>query len=310
MASREKIALVRPSANASIEDGSGHDMATLMVASWSRDKRRRGYAAKVSRSPEALRWEEEFGLERGSVDVSDPTIVGRDLALARGCAQGNAKALAVFERELGEVMDRAIKRSPTLGISTDEFRQIIREKLFVATPGSAPKIASYEGRAPLSGWLRVLCTRAVIDLSRRQDDAVPVPSDDLLFERIAAREDPEVASLRARMAHVVPAAFTKALEALQPRQRNLLRQRYLHGVAASTLAEQYGVHRATVFGWIEDARKELMVQVRANVNELAASELDSVMALMGSELDVSIRRLLDSVAEPEEEHADKPLRRR
>lgn len=269
-----------------------------MAAPWSRDKGRQRYAARMVRSPEVVRWEQEFGLPEGALDAADPALV-KDLAVALGCARGNAKALGLFERELGDVMDRAIKRSPTLGIGADEFRQIIREKLFVAAPGSAPKISTYEGRAPLAGWLRVLCARAVIDLSRRQEEAVPAPNDDLLMERLATKDDPELATVRAKMAHVLPAAFSSALARLEPRQRNLLRQRYLHGVAASALAERYGVHRATVFGWIEDARGALMREVRASVSAMAASELDSVMALMGSELDLSIRRMLDSRVEEE-----------
>jgi len=55
------------------------------------------------------------------------------------------------------------------------------------------------------------------------------------------------------------------------------------------------VHRATVFSWVEDARKAVLSGVRT---ELAArvrgtdATLDSVMALVARGLDVSVGRLL------------------
>jgi RNA polymerase sigma-70 factor (ECF subfamily) len=221
-----------------------------------------------------------------------------DLALAIACAANDDAALRVFEQKLGPEIDRAIKKSPTLGLGVDEFRQIIREKLFVRGPDSLPRVASYSGRGPLVSWVRVTCARAVIDLSRQRDDKTTALSDDDLFTRVPDRQDPEVRLLRERYAPLLPAAFSSALAKLAPRQRNLLRQRYLHEIPVSKLATSYGVHRATAFGWIEDARAELLKGVRAALRAHEAQEsLDGVLGVMGSELDLSLRRMLDSALE-------------
>ncbi len=230
----------------------------------------------------------------------------RDLALATACAEQRPRALARFELEFGPQIARALKKSRTLGLSEAEFQQIIREKLFVSAPGEAPRIASYGGRAPLGGWLRVLCARAVIDLARRKDDLELLMTDAPLLDQLASRDDPELASLRARFAGVLPAAFQQALLSLTPRQRNLLRQRYLHGVPATQLATSYGVHRATLFGWIEEARTALLDSTRARVAASAGGQLESLVRLLGSELDLSIRGLLDSAEEREPEGRSAP----
>ncbi|MBL8743733.1 MAG: hypothetical protein JNK04_21635, partial [Myxococcales bacterium] len=131
------------------------------------------------------------GERLGPEDAADPAAALEsfqipDLALALACGRGIPRALEELERRFGGEMDRAIAKSKSLGISRDEFRQIIREKLFVAAPGAAPRITSYSGRAPLVGWLRVVCARAVIDLSRRADDGVP-SGDQGLLDRLPSR---------------------------------------------------------------------------------------------------------------------------
>ncbi|MFO0615742.1 MAG: hypothetical protein U0414_24320 [Polyangiaceae bacterium] len=73
-----------------------------------------------------------------------------DLALADGAARGDPRALARFDRAFGEEMDRAIRKSPTLGLTAEEFRQIIRE-LFVAAPGRSASNRELRGALPSSG---------------------------------------------------------------------------------------------------------------------------------------------------------------
>jgi RNA polymerase sigma-70 factor (ECF subfamily) len=234
-------------------------------------------------------------------------VHAQDLGLAIACERGADAALREFDRRFTPDMDRAIARSPNLGIGRDEFRQIVREKLFVAVgageSSAKKKIASWSARAPLAGWVRVVCARAVVDLSRRREDRellVGGAGDDALFERLRSSADPELAALRRRFVDLLPAAFRAGLAALTPRQRNLLRQRYLHGVAASAIATAHGVHRATAFGWIEEARQALLAGARRHLAEAARdAALESVVQLLGSELHVSLGRLLGADAERE-----------
>lgn len=238
-------------------------------------------------------------------DSRDPaaafdSFIIEDLALALACAAHNHRALVRFDERFGREMDRAIRKSPGLGLGMDEFRQVIREKLFVAVGTNATRIASYGGRAPLIGWLRVLCARTVIDLARKHHEVEPAARDEELFERLPSHDNPELRAIRSCYAELLPRAFRVALGELHPRQRNLLRQRYLHGTAATALATSYGVHRATLFGWLEEAREQLLQRMQREVRSaVAETNLESVMGLMGSDLNWSIRRLLDASVEPE-----------
>jgi RNA polymerase sigma-70 factor len=138
----------------------------------------------------------------------------------------------------------------------------------------------------------------VIDLSRRR--AEPVVGSDALLDQLGSGEDLELEYLRGRFGPELQASFAAALAQLSVRQRNLLRQRHLHDISADALARLYGVHRSTVFVWLEQARVALLGHVRAALlARVPGHELDSVVGVLGSRLDLSVRRLLDSRLEPE-----------
>jgi RNA polymerase sigma-70 factor len=186
-------------------------------------------------------------------------------------------SLPATRRRFGGEMDRAIAKSKSLGVSRDEFRQIIREKLFVAAPGQEPRIASYGGRAPLAGWLRVVCARAVID--SRAAKTMPA-GDQGLLDRLPSRDDPELAALRARHAEALPVAFAAGLAALAPRQRNLLRQRYLHNVSAASLAQSWRSSRHAS-EW-QRPRAAISSSTRKRLKGAVEQNLDSLLGLLGA----------------------------
>ena len=78
-----------------------------------------------------------------------------DLYLCCACASGVAGAVEVFEQAHAALLTATVHRFSGLAHTSDDLRQIIRQRLFVAEPGLRPKIAEYAGRGPLSAWLRV-----------------------------------------------------------------------------------------------------------------------------------------------------------
>lgn len=116
---------------------------------------------------------------------------------------------------------------------------------------------------------------------------------------------PRAVHLRHAYGVALPEAFRAGLAALTVRQRNLLRQRYLHDLGADKLAILYDVHRATMFASIEEARVALFDRVRAALlakvsdESGGAASMQNLVVALGSQLDVSVRRLLESQLEPE-----------
>ena len=228
------------------------------------------------------------------------TLALADLVLAHACASHHPGALRSFERTLGPELDRAIARSPALGMSKPEFRQLALVHLFVHDPPRAAKIASYQGRGSLRAWLRVIATHLIIDHGRRRASPAQPGDDPELLDALEDDRDPELDYLRHSYEPQLRAAVAAAIEALDVRQRNLLRQRYIHEVSVDALARLYAVHRSTLYVWLEQARIALMQRARAELAaELPAERLESVIRMMGSQLELSVRRVLSSKLERE-----------
>ena len=117
----------------------------------------------------------------------------------------------------------------------DELRQEVRRKLLVASPDGAIKLVRYAGRGKLRGLVKVVAVRSALDLVRRERGRPAGPPEDL--ERLASpAENPELHVLKAHYREAFRAAFARAVEGLERRDRNILRLHLLGGMTLEEVA--------------------------------------------------------------------------
>jgi RNA polymerase sigma-70 factor (ECF subfamily) len=216
-----------------------------------------------------------------------------DLLLACGCERGDRAALAEFERAFVPDLLAAVKNVDRSGSHADDVLQMLRQKLFVGEPGSAPKIREYSGRGELRRWLRAVAVRAAIDALRGMRE-VPV-EDELLDAIVVPGDHPELANMKRASAAELKLALREALRALSPRERSFLQQYYLDGATLETLATLYRLTPSTVSRSLAKARATLLGQVRNAVMarlRISGREVDSLLGLVQSQLELS-RSMLD-----------------
>jgi RNA polymerase sigma-70 factor (ECF subfamily) len=216
-----------------------------------------------------------------------------DLYLACACAEGDPVALARFEAEELPTARAALADQRIAPALRDELVQELRAALFTPRGELAPMIANYSGRGRLRGWLRVAAVRMgqrALGKERRQ---VPLP--EAALDGLAAAADPELARLKLAYRAEFREAVRGALASLEARARTLLCQHYLDELGIDELGALYRVHRATAARWIAAAREELLERTRAALQErlsISSPELDSVLRLIASRLDVTLRDIL------------------
>ncbi len=216
-----------------------------------------------------------------------------DLYLACACVDGNAEALRLFDAVLLPQVEQPLKRAAP-SIPTDEVRQVLRKKLFVAEPGKRPKIADYAGRGALRTWLRIIATRTALDLGQSAAREVPVERAALEFI-VGAGQDPELDYFKQRYAAEFRAAFADAFAALDARDRSLLRYAFGRGLSIDAIGTIYGVHRATAARWVVTAHEGLVNSLRKTMIErlkVRPDEYASILRLIESRIEVSFERLL------------------
>ena len=217
-----------------------------------------------------------------------------DLYLAAGCALAHPRALQAFERHCFAALPAALSRYSTSDDFHDEVRQAVRERLFVATPAAKPRIADYAGRGSLAGWVRVVAVRLAIDLLRKRGQQPSMLADDVL-QTLATGADPELRILAERYRDEVKEAFRESFAALSPAERNLLRLHHLDGLTIDELAALKRVHRSTVARRLARCCELVAAHTHRVLVErlaIAPSQVDSVMRLVRSQLDLSLDRWL------------------
>lgn len=235
-------------------------------------------------------------------DDADPLeqleqLAGADLYLACACTRGDSHAIDTLEVAYARQIQMALGRMRNHHqLLPDDFRQMLRLQLFVGTPEKGPAIARYSGQGTLGAWVRVTALRAALNATRGQrprEDGIASEED--LFDFDSAPVDPELDHLKRTYRAAFRRAFLDTLETLSGRDKTLLRQSVMHGLSVREIARMHGVHHATVARWIGSARTLLLEGTRRVLSErlrVSAGELDSIMGLIESRLEVSIVRAL------------------
>jgi RNA polymerase sigma-70 factor (ECF subfamily) len=231
-------------------------------------------------------------------DGADPAALhGAELLLACACAAGDTAALAAFDAELLTKIPRFVSRVDGSRAFADEATQAVRALLFVpGAQGAAPKIHEYSGRGPLEGWLRVVAVRLALRMKRRDDrhasDVSEVPDRP---PSSGAGRDPELAFIKERHRPDFVAALESAITSLTPLERTILRQYFLDGLTVEQLGALHQVAPSTISRRLAAARASILAAVRRDLSKrlgLPAAELESLLGMVQSQLDVSLSGLL------------------
>lgn len=201
---------------------------------------------------------------------------------------GNVKAAAWLEAEL----ERELAATARKVRADDDAIQTIRIRLLVGDRKNGPALSAYSGRGPLSAWVRVAVLR---ELYRGAPGAARAVALEAADEAVTGR-DPELQYLRSMYTQHFRALFGEALEALTPRQRNLLRYTFLDRLKVDQIAAMHGVHRVSASRWLSEARVALADEVRRLVKlklNLSASDAESLFRLFMSRPDISLAGLLE-----------------
>ncbi|HEY2746921.1 MAG TPA: sigma-70 family RNA polymerase sigma factor [Polyangia bacterium] len=226
------------------------------------------------------------------------SVRAADLYLACACLDGNEAALGAFAALLDEVAAK-LHHMAASDDTLSEAKQIVRQVL--VPRGDRPAaLAEYSGRGELGGWLRIALGRELVRLRRRQERHQRLDTGEaaLLADR---QDDPETAYLKAHYQREFKDAFAAALGELADEERRALRYAIVERLSIDQIAQLEGVHRATAARDVARARAQLAEKTRLALQtrlRVEPAQLDSILRLVSSQLDLSVRRLLQDRPPP------------
>ncbi len=219
-----------------------------------------------------------------------------DLFLACACSRGDPRALREFERLYIAQVATYVARVDASPAFVDEVRQFLRIRLLIGDGEGPPRVRTYGGSGPLGAWVRVAALRVAQNLkagAARERGHVAIEVEEMRLP--GAAPDPELEVLRRRFAPEIQAAFRTTLAELPARERNVLCLYYVDGLSGEAIAAMYDVHAATIRRRIERCRAAVLERTLALVRErleVSHEELESILALVQSQIDVSLSLLL------------------
>jgi RNA polymerase sigma-70 factor (ECF subfamily) len=230
-------------------------------------------------------------------EVRPDELCVEDLYLACACLLGVTGAPVEFIRRFGDTIRAAIAPLTKSRAMRDDAEQQLYEYLLVGRPGAPPKIGTYLGQAPLVRWVKVAAQRAVL-MMLRSDRTEARSRDGAAAERVAASMHPESALVKRQYRRALGEALEKALGQLDDRERILLKLHYVSGLSVDKIGAMYGVSQSTASRWLEKARqgivKDARQALRASHRLSTAADLETMVALAISQLDISLARLLSA----------------
>jgi RNA polymerase sigma-70 factor (ECF subfamily) len=217
-----------------------------------------------------------------------------DLYLALACARGDVAAITAFEHQLFREVEIAGAAARAGSDLVDETKAHLRHVLFVGRDDRPPATADYAGRGDLRGWVRVSALRHMLRVQGRAKRELHL-DDQSLLDALSPAHDPELDYIRAMYRDAFAAAFRDAVATLDQRQKSLLRYQLVDGLTIDDIASLHGVHRATASRWLASARDAIADGTRALLAkrlDLKTEEIESLIRLVRSRVDVSLERLI------------------
>lgn len=218
-------------------------------------------------------------------------VQAADLYLACACSADDPAGLAALEALLRSKQSTFLSGLRLPAATVEDVGQLVRLRLLTGTAEAPPRIRSYAGRGSLEGWLRTLCVRTALNLTKKKDERLLHPREAIAERVLDVGASPELLYLKERYAGPCREALRDALQALTEEQRGVLHLYLVAGLSTVRIGALYQVNHSTVSRWLSAAKGTIQREAQRLLRErlgLSGEELVSLVRLLQSQLDLSL----------------------
>ena len=236
----------------------------------------------------------EMGLsgERARTDAC-ARIHHEDLFLATACSRQDRIAWEYFADDYLPLLRNFSARA----CGNTEDGEDLAQEIITRMLNDTNRLAGYNGRGSLAGWLRAAISHAAVDRFRRRRKSISLeelPPNSVQPALIDPGEKPEEELIDARWGAVISGIANESVSRLPARDRLLLGLYYLRGVTLQTIRRQLGIHEATASRWLEKLRRDIRKRVETELRRkhgLRSGEIQSLLAR------ISVASVADPIAQ-------------
>jgi RNA polymerase sigma-70 factor len=239
---------------------------------------------------------EDFTARASATGVAFERLCHEDLFLATACARGDRIAWEYFADDHLPLLHRmAAQACRQFQEGEDVAQEIIASLIADKT-----KIAAYDGRGSLAGWLRVAVSHAAIDRFRRKRKEVSLDEEggpDRSKPAAASASDPGTETMDSPWGSILARLLETRIRHLAPRDRLILGLYYMENVPLKLIGRRFGVHEATASRWLDNLRRDIRKSVERELcgkHGLRPGEVHSLWQWVAEHEQFSLKEVLGS----------------
>jgi RNA polymerase sigma-70 factor len=228
----------------------------------------------------ALKWTDS---DQGALRALD-RLVSPDLYLATACSAQCEAAWVRFFEEYGLYLRQSLCKLCREAWIIEDLLDVIYVDLFLPDSTGRSRIGSYDGRASLTTWLRVIVSNRITNERNRKSNAL---RSDVQVEGEKHGEHIDIDRLLDARRHylTITECLTQAWQSLAPRERLMILSRYEQELQLDEIGRLWGIHPSTVNRQLDRAlakvRREVSKRLvsRLRLSERALNQLTSAFAV-------------------------------
>jgi RNA polymerase sigma-70 factor len=239
---------------------------------------------------------EDFAERAGASGVLFERLCQEDLFLATACAHGDRIAWEYFADDFLPMLHRMAAQACRQVQEGEDVAQEIVANLIA----ERSKIAAYDGRGSLAGWLRVTVSHAAIDRFRRKRKDVSLDEEDGPARggsATASAPDPPEETMDSPWGSVLSRVLESRIRLLPPRDRLILGLYYIENIPLKLIGRRFGVHEATASRWLDNLRRDIRKSVERELcgkHGLRPGEINSLWQWVAEHEQFSLKEVLGS----------------
>lgn len=226
-----------------------------------------------------------------------------DLFLALACARGDNAAWEIFLQRYKNYIFKIAHIFCNSSDSAVELAESVCGELFLPRlpdgPATDNKIATYNGKCSLQGWLKVVVSHAAVDAIRRKKPLIQLDGDSREQQTIAVTQ-PKSGQFAIHLddtkhVHAVEQALQKSLKELPPKEKLLLDYYYYHGLSLKEIGVYFSVHEATISRWLDAIRKKIKKSVEKTLKAelgLKQAQLNELWTMAVEKVNIELKELI------------------
>jgi RNA polymerase sigma-70 factor, ECF subfamily len=215
-----------------------------------------------------------------------------DLFLAMGCSRQDRVSWEHFADEYSPLLRKFSTQVCGDSGEGEDLAQEITVKML--TEGN--RMAGYNGRGSLAGWLRAAVAHAAVDRFRRARRLVSLEDSSnsgALADWMDTGEADSEEALDSRWGPIISNAVSESISRLAARDRLVLGLYYLRGISLLAIGRQFRIHEATVSRWIERLRRDIRKQLEKDLRKKHGLRTNDIRSLWKH---ISISAVADPIA--------------